>query len=72
MLGLWWFGRSASYKSVMAVHVTIGGSDPVKFAATRREVWTPLNTARAGFIRRNLDLHRSEIDVTGLLEFVGF
>ena len=30
------------------------------------------NVCVVGFIRRSLDLHRSEIDVMGLLEFVGF
>ena len=38
MLGLRWFGRSASYEVVMAARVTIGGSDPVKSAAARGEV----------------------------------
>ena len=38
MLGLRWFGRSASYEAVMAARVTIGGSDPVKSAAARGEV----------------------------------
>ena len=37
MLGLRWFGRSASYEAVMAARVTIGGSDPVKSAAVRGE-----------------------------------
>ena len=30
------------------------------------------NVCVVGFIRRSLDLHRFEIDVMGLLEFVGF
>ena len=30
------------------------------------------NVCVVGFIRRSLDFHRSEIDVTDLLEFVGF
>ena len=38
MLGLRWFGRSASYEVVMAARVTIGGSDPIKSAASRGEV----------------------------------
>ena len=38
MLGLRWFGRSASYEAVMAARVTIGESDPVKSAAARGDV----------------------------------
>ena len=38
MLGLRWFGRSASYEAVMAARVTIGESDPVKSAVARGEV----------------------------------
>ena len=38
MLGLWWFGRSASYEAVMAARVTIGGSNPMKSTAACGEV----------------------------------
>ena len=83
MLGLRWFGRSASYEAVMAARVAIGGFDPMKSSAahavfnrdqtSRFFYWEAVgNICVVGFIRRSLDLHRSEIDVTGLLEFVGF